>query len=475
MISPSKLTRRSFSFGLPAVALSALALSATSRPNIVFVLVDDLRFDELGCTGHPFAQTPHADRLAREGALFTNAFSVVPLCSPSRASFLTGRYPHANGITDNTDRSAQSQELTTWPRLLHDSGYETAFIGKWHMGNSDAARPGFDHWVSFPGQGECIDPVLNVNGQRARTKGYITDLLSGHAAEFLRKPRSKPFCLYLAHKAVHPNVQQRDDGSVVGGVVDSAENFIPATRHKDLYAGAKLPRRKNFGVVPIDKPALQQTIEGVAPLGPGTATEDATILNRMRMAKAIDEGLGQMMEVLEQSGQLDQTVIVFTSDHGYFYGEHCLGPERRLAYEEAIRIPLLIRYPAVFRAGSKPQGFALSVDLAPTMLDLAGVKAPPSAANALHGVSLRKPTRRDAFLIEYFSDTVFPRIRKMGYRAVRTARWKYIQYQDRSGSDELYDLSTDPFELKNRIGDTASQPIRNKLQARLAQLMVQNQ
>jgi arylsulfatase A-like enzyme len=465
MISPSQLTRRSFAAGLPA-----LALAATSRPNILFVLVDDLRFDELGCTGHPFAQTPNADRLAREGALFRNAFSVVPLCSPSRASFLTGRYPHANGIIDNTDRSAQSQKLITWPRLLHDSGYETAFIGKWHMGNSDAPRPGFDHWVSFPGQGECIDPVLNVNGRSARTKGYITDLLSGHAAEFLRQPRSKPFCLYLAHKAVHPNVQQRDDGSVVGGVIDSAENFIPATRHKDLYAGAQLPRRKNFGVVPQDKPALQQRIEGVPPLGEGTATDDATILNRMRMAKAIDESLGQMMEVLEKNGQLDKTAIVFTSDHGYFYGEHCLGPERRLAYEEAIRIPLLIRYPPVFRAGSKPQGFALSVDLAPTMLDLAGVKAPP-----LPGVSLRKPPRRDDFLIEYFSDSVFPRIRKMGYRAVRNSRWKYIQYQDLSGADELYDLSQDPFELKNRIADASLQPLVAKLQARLGQLMVQNQ
>lgn len=445
-------------------------MQGPSRPNILFILVDDLRFDELSCTGHPFAQTPNADRLSREGALFPNAFSVVPLCSPSRASFLTGRYPHASGIVDNTDRTEQSQKLITWPRLLHDSGYETAFIGKWHMGNSDAARPGFDHWVSFAGQGECVDPILNTNGRSARTKGYITDLLSEQATAFLRQSRNKPFCLYLSHKAVHPNVQQRDDGSIVGGVADSAENFIPAPRHKDLYAGAKLPRRKNFGVVPADKPALQQRLEGVPPLSSGTATEDTTILNRMRMAKAIDEGLGQLLEVLEQSGQLDSTVVVLTSDHGYFYGEHCLGPERRLAYEEAIRIPLLIRYPPVFRAGSRPQGFALSVDLAATMLGLAGVQSPST-----HGVSLARPPRRTSFLVEYFSDSVFPRIRKMGYRAIRTLRWKYIQYQDLRGADELYDLSADPFELRNRIADSASQPVVRDLQKQLAQLMVQNQ
>ncbi|MBK5292756.1 MAG: sulfatase-like hydrolase/transferase [Acidobacteriia bacterium] len=418
-----RLTRRNL-LSLP------LAAAAPSRPNIIFVLVDDLRQDELGCYGHPFASTPHADRLAREGARFLNAFAVTPLCSPSRASFLTGQYPHANGITDNTSRARQSHQLMTWPRRLHEAGYQTSFIGKWHMGNDDSPRPGFDHWVSFPGQGQCIDPPLNVNGAAVQTRGYITDLLTDHAVDFLKRKRRSPFCLYLAHKAVHPNIVQRDDGSVAGTSVDDPDSFIPAERHRNLYVGKTLPRRPNYGKPPAGKPALERSINGLKPLGPQTATPDATILNRMRMMKAVDESLGR---ILASVPNLDETMVIFTSDHGYFYGEHGLDAERRLAYEEAIRIPMLIRYPAMFRAGSRPEDFMLSIDIA--------------------NLCLRQqlPRRRDDFLIEYYSDTVFPRIRNMGYHAVRTQDWKYIQYRELKGMDELYNLRKDPYEMNNLI------------------------
>ncbi|MBM3739357.1 MAG: DUF4976 domain-containing protein [Acidobacteria bacterium] len=425
-----------------ALLSAPLAAAQARRPNIVLVLVDDLRFDELGCTGHPFAQTPNADRLAREGANFRNAFAVTPLCSPSRATFLTGQYPHRHGIIDNTDRRAASHQLITWPRLLRDSGYETAFIGKWHMGNDDSARPGFDHWVSFPGQGESTDPLINDNGKTSRVRGYITDVLTERAVDVIRRPHTKPFCVYLAHKAIHPNIQQAADGSI--NSFGTADEFITADRHKALYAGAKLPRRGNYAKVPENKPALQQKLDGVAPLGVPVGTDDATILNRMRMTKAIDEGLGAILRALEETGRLDDTMVVFTSDHGYFYGEHCLGPERRLAYEETIRIPLLIRYPARFKAGAAPKEMVASIDIAPTMLELAGVAAPP-----LPGQSLLRRVRREELLLEYFSDTVFPRIRKMGYQAVRTERWKYIHYKDLAGAGELYDLAADPFELNN--------------------------
>lgn len=451
--------------------LGAPALAAqTKRPNIVFVLVDDLRWDELKCTGHPFAETPNADRLAREGAVFTNAFATTPLCSPSRASFLTCQYAHRHGIVDNTDRSARSHQLLTWPRRLRDSGYETAFLGKWHMGNDDSPRPGFDHWISFPGQGESIDPPLNVNGKPEKARGYVTDVLTERAVEFLRRPRTQPFCLYLAHKAIHPNIQQAADGSVTGDI-NAAESFIVAERHKQLYAGARLPRRGNFGKPPTDKPALRRTPPGVPPLAAGMGTPDEAIRNRMRMTKAIDEGLGEMMAALERSGQLDDTLFVYTSDHGYFYGEHCLGPERRLAYEEAIRIPLVMRYPRLAAGGTRIDALTLSIDLGVTMLDLAGAAALPA-----HGRSLRpllegkKASWRDAVLVEYFSDTVFPRIHKMGYQAVRTDRWKYIHYTDLAGADELYDLKRDPFELENRIG--ADGP-RREMQAKLRQLLAQ--
>jgi arylsulfatase A-like enzyme len=459
-----------------------LAAAAASRPNILFVLVDDLRWDELHCTGHPFASTPGADRLAREGALFTNAFATTPLCSPSRASFLTGQYPHTHGIIDNTNRSARSHQLITWPRELHDAGYETAFFGKWHMGNDASPRPGFDQWMSFRGQGACIDPDLNLNGKPEKSHGYITDILTDHALEFLERPRQKPFCLYLSHKAIHPNIVQRDDGSVVGDIAGAA-GFIPAERHRTLYAGRTPPHRPNYGKPPLDKPALERRIGNLPPLGPATVTTDETIRNRMRMMKSVDEGLGRMLESLEKRSQLDDTLVVLTSDHGYFYGEHGLDAERRLAYEEGIRIPLLMRYPRRIRPRSRLEQMALSIDIAPTMLELGGVRsAAPIQGRSLvptlegrkaegHKTTGRKTAWRDAFLIEYYSDTVFPRIRKMGYKAVRTERWKYIHYVDLQGMDELYDLREDPYEMNNLIAKPAAQAERKALQDRLRRLL----
>ncbi len=454
------MNRRHFLLG----ASTALA-QPRARPNVVFILVDDLRFDELGCAGHPFAQTPHADRIAREGASFRNAFATTPLCSPSRAAFLTGTYSHASGVVDNVARDALSHRLTTWPRLLHDAGYHTAFLGKWHMGNDDSPRPGFDRWVSFRGQGECNDPELNIDGRTTPSRGYVTDILGGHAVDFIQRARA-PFCLYLAHKAIHPNIRQRDDGSIDLAASNAAEHFVPAERHRALYAGKVPPRRGNYLRPPRGKPALERNPAGTDALGVASATSDASILARMRMMKAVDESAGAILAALEARNALDDTLVVLTSDHGYFYGEHCLGPERRLAYEEAIRIPMLVRYPRRFRAGSRPEGLALSVDAAATALDVAGV-APPKP---FHGTPLWS-VNRDAVLIEYFSDTVFPRIRNMGYYAVRTDRWKYIHYRELEGAGELYDLRADPFELNNRIAD-ARAPLAG-LRARLDRLLAE--
>jgi N-acetylglucosamine-6-sulfatase len=431
--------------------------AAARRPNIVFVLADDVRWDDLGCMGHPFVRTPHIDRIAAEGALFRNAFITTPICSPSRASFLTGQYASAHGILDNTDRSAASHKLVTFPRLLRDTGYESAYIGKWHMGVDDSPRPGFDHWVSVRGQGEYFDPEINENGNTRRINGYVTDIFNDYAVRFLERPRQKPFVLYVAHKAVHPNITQHADGSVspIGG-----GGFTPAPRHARLYASAAIPRRKNAGRAPRGKPALERAIPGLPPLGPETATSDETIRNRLRLLAAIDEGVGRIFETLARSKQLDNTLLVFTSDNGYFYGEHGLDEERRLAYEESIRIPLLVRYPAAVKPRSVLDELTLSVDVAPTLLDFAS--APPLAS--AHGASLRplvegrRPAWRQSFLIEYFSDRVMPRIRNMGYDAVRSARWKYIRYTELTGMDELYDLERDPYELDN-LASRGGQPL----------------
>ena len=427
-------------------------------PNFVVILVDDLRWDELGCAGHPWARTPNIDRIAREGVRFRNAFCTTPLCSPVRASLLTGLYTHRHGILDNTNRSEQSHQLTTFPRVLHESaGYETAYVGKWHMGNDDTARPGFDHWVSMKGQGTSFDPELNINGKQARHKGHTTDVLNRKAVDFILKKREKPFCLYLAHKALHPELVQHDDGSISD---PKAAKFLPAERHRELYAGAPVPRRLNVTDDLGGKPALRREIDGLPSLSRETGTDDATIRDRQRMLKAVDEGVGMLFSSLEASGQLSKTFILFTSDHGYWYGEHGLSVERRLPYEESIRVPLLVRGPGV-EAGRLIDRIALSIDLAPTVLDLARVER--SEKPKMNGRSLvpllrgNSPSNwRRSFYLEYNTDTVFPRVYRMGYRAIRTERWKLIRYLDLEGMDELYDLRADPYELENRIEEPAA-------------------
>jgi arylsulfatase A-like enzyme len=442
------------------------------RPNIVMVLVDDMRWDDMRVAGHPFIDTPNMDRLAREGARFTNAFATTPLCSPSRASFLTGQYPHTNGIVDNTARP--SHDLRVFPLALQRAGYRTGFFGKWHMGNDDSPRPGFDHWVAMPGQGEAIDPSLNVDGERVHAKGYTTDVLTDYVERFIDRQSDRPFLTYLAHKAVHPNVIQRDDGSVVS-LLGQPGGFVAADRHRDRYIGWTMPRRASAFKPPLGKPALLRQIDQLPPLGPKTATSDEEIRGRLEMLLAVDDSLGRILGALERKGMLNDTVVVFTSDHGYFYGEHGLNAERRLAYEETIRIPLVIRYPRLAKAGSTPADMALSLDVAPTLLEAAGLE--PGAD--IQGRSLvpvlenDAPAWRMSFLIEYFSDTVYPRIRNMGYVAVRTSRHKYIKYRELQGMDELYDLDNDPYEETNLVDRPDAVETLQKMQAELQRLIEQ--
>jgi arylsulfatase A-like enzyme len=447
-----------------------VSASRSSAPNIVFILIDDLRWDELGCVGHPYIKSPNIDRIAKEGALFRNAFMTTPLCSPSRASFLTGKYAHTHGITDNVDRAAASHRLVTFPALLYRAGYETAFIGKWHMGNDDTPRPGFDRWVSFKGQGTYLNPEINEDGKMVRRRGYTTDILNGYAVEFIRQRHDKPFLVYLAHKAIHPEVTQNNDGSVN---LQDAERFIPAERHQNAYAGVSIPRRPSYGRPPEGKPALQRQIGNLPPLGPRTVTPDDAILGRQRTLLAIDEGVGGILKALNETGQLDNTIIVFTSDNGYFYGEHGLSVERRLAYEESIRLPLLVRYPRVVKAGTVKDEMALNIDLAPTLLSLAGVPVPDDMqGRSLVPLLKGEPVAwRKSFLIEYYSDTVFPRILQMGYKAVRTGSWKYIHYLELTGMDELYDLKEDPYEMHNLINAPSASGSLSQLKTELARVL----
>ena len=450
--------------------LASATSAAEPRPNILLVIVDDLRFDDFGAAGHPFARTPHIDRIAREGAQFKNFFAVTPLCSPSRANILTGLQTRHHGILDNTDRSPRSHELPTFARTLRASGYNTGFIGKWHMGNDPTPRPGFDYWVSMKGQGEVADPELFENGRLARAPGYVTDIFTQRALSFIQQPRTAPFLLIVSQKALHPNKVQRADGT---SVAIGEGGFIPAERHKTLYADAQPSRRGNYAVPPKDKPALERPIPGLKPLGPDTVTPDETIRDRLRMLAAVDEGLGQILAELEKQGTLNQTVVMVIGDNGYFYGEHGLSEERRLAYEESIRLPLLMRYPPRVKAGTEPTGMALTTDLAPTIVELTGAPALPNIdGHSLMPLFARTPADwRKSFLIEYTTDIVFPRTLKMGYDAVRTERYKYIRYRDLKDMNELYDLQEDPFEVSNLITAPTAAAVRKVMEVELDRIL----
>ena len=426
------------------------------RPNILFSMCDDQRHDAMGCAGHPFLQTPAMDRLAQEGVRFANAFTAVPLCAPSRATHHTGVYPHVHGVFHN--RAGLQPQRSTWPLQLQRAGYRTGFIGKIHYGDRGQPQPGFDHWVSFPGQGKYVDPVLNVNGVETPVDGYNTDLLAEHAERFVRCSDGRPWALCLWYKAPHGP-------------------FEPPARYRDAYADQPLP-------VP---PTVTASTEGKTvsllrrqPMGhePGWYPDGIFVSGKpwetfmrdyARTVRAVDDELGRVLAAIDETGAAAETVVVHTSDHGYFHGEFGLA-DKRWMYEAAIRVPLLVRYPAGGGAvGRVAPDLVCSVDVPATLMDLAGAGVP----DHYQGHTLRPLLTglghwpRQDVLIEYFEDPPFPALPTMV--CLRTADRKLIHYLRPGESDELYDLQVDPQERSNVIGQGRYAADLATLQERLAQ------
>ena len=455
------------------------------RPNFLIILIDDLRFDEFGAGGHPYMKTPHVDRIAREGAIFERAFHTTPICSPNRASVLTGQYASRHGIIDNVARDAASHRLPNYHLELKRRGYETAHIGKWHMGNSGEPRPGYDHWVSFDGHGRLNDPKLNVQGSYVQHTGYITDIMNAMAVEYVSRRHDQPWSLFFAHKAVHPDAEQAADGTF------KMDGYRPAERHKDLYRGCVFPKKPNM-LTPAEivksKPAWEEALrlrtnaQSRALLDAIHAGEQEEIRLRACMMAAVDEGVGMLFQALERTGQLDDTFILFFGDNGYFFGEHGLGPERRFAYEEGIRAPFIARFPKRIKPGTRITDLVICQDIAPTLIELAGGRPGPQ----IQGRSLlplftgRKGKSgagwRKSFLMEYWAENAYPWLVGMTYKAVRTQRHKYIRWVNRSRNgelDELYDLDRDPYEIANVIKRPAYRVVREKLRRELRRLAVE--
>lgn len=433
-----------------------------ARPTIVFILIDDLRHDVFSLTDHPFIETPHIDALARRGAVFTNAFVTTSLCSPARATFLTGQYMHRHRVIDNGTPIPDG--TVTFPQILQQAGYETAFVGKWHMGgSSDAPRPGFNHWVSFRGQGTYRPEGqhLNVDGRQVPRRKYITDELTNYALRWLDgRSADQPFMLYLSHKGVH-------------GL------YEPAPRHRDLYRDASWTPPESMADSEQNKRGKPMWVQdqrnswhGVEyPYHGGSGqTIGEMYRHYCEMILSIDESVGRVTEKLRSAGLDRDTLVVFTSDGGHLWGEHGL-IDKRCAYEPSIRIPMIATYPAVVPAGTRIDAITANIDIAPTFLELAGVEPPQSMdGRSLRGIlSGEDPPDdwREELLYEYYWEWSFPQTPTMF--ALRGPRYKLIQYHGIWDRDELYDLQRDPQETRNLIDDPEHRDRVAQMRARLHQ------
>ncbi|WP_020468805.1 sulfatase family protein [Zavarzinella formosa] len=451
------------------LAASGHAMTA-ERPNVLVILTDDMRWDAMGVVQKeqgkaalfPWFKTPNLDRLASEGTRFTNVFCTTSLCSPSRASFLSGQYAHRHKVLNNfTDFP---NDLPSYPAGLRAAGYETAYIGKWHMGeDDDRKRPGFDFWMSHKGQGNYFDTEFNVDGTRKVVKGYYTTVVTDAATDWINRKHEKPWLLVLGHKAPH------------GGPI------VPEPKYEKAFDSETITKPANAEAYTTasGKPAwLKESLPTWHGLGgPLYGQKDYNKFVRAYLGTiaSVDDSVGRLYQTLKDAGQLDNTLIVFTTDNGFAIGDHGR-VDKRTAYEESIRLPMLVRYPPLAKAGAMVNEMALSLDLAPTILDICGAKPLPNADGRSWKPLLEGKAAgwRSAFFYQYNYEAQFPYTPNV--RAVRTADWKYIHYPHGDGTPdrhttELYNLKDDPLETKNLVADPAYAAQKRELAVLLEKLM----
>jgi N-acetylglucosamine-6-sulfatase len=408
-------------------------------PNVIFILSDDHRWDAAGFEGHPFIETPALDRLAEEGVRFTRAFVTSSLCSPSRASFLTGTTPHRHGVWNNF--TPWSDDNRTFLEYLGRAGYRTAFIGKWHMPGNLPELRGVNHVVTFShveGQGTYTDCPLVVDGRSEPSRAsYLAEELTNRALAWIESNRDAPFALYLSHKNVHAP-------------------FTPDAPEAGAYA------REPVAIPAEAHPWSHMTDAQYVHLNPQPL--GASLRRYGEAVTSLDRQIGRVLDALDEWGLTRDTFVVYTSDNGYLWGEHGL-VDKRWAYEESIRIPFLVRHPG---GGHAPAAvvdrLVLNVDVAPTLLDLAGLARPDRMQGRSLLPLLRDPDGawRDAIHYSYFFEPPYPTPTQ---EAVRTDRHKLVVYQGRP--PQLFDLVRDPGERHNRIDDPALAATRRSLEERL--------
>jgi arylsulfatase A-like enzyme len=474
-----------------ALLLALAATAAAERPNILFIMTDDHAAHAMSCYGSKVNSTPQMDRLAKGGTRFTNAFVTNSICTPSRATLLTGKYSHANGtpVFNTFDGSQQ-----TVAKLLQGAGYHTGMIGKWHLGSEPT---GFDRWVILPGQGVYNDPAFLTPAGRLTIKGYATDITTDLGVEWLEtRPKDKPFLLFLHHKAPH-------------------REWTPSEKYREEFAKKTFPEPgtlfDKFDTRPAALPENQQTlardfthrdlkIEAPADLPPGPKRQqwngtrpkelevkspDGSVrkltgddLTRhiyqrymqdyLACVQSVDDGIGRVLDYLDKNGLSKNTIVIYTADNGFFLGDMGLY-DKRFMYEPSLRVPLLASGPGV-KAGAVTDSFALNVDFAPTFLDLAGEKIPADMQGRSLAPILRGETPGDwrtTMYYRYYHDPGHHNTR--AHYGVRTATHKLIYYWKKDAW-EMFDLVADPTEQRNLAGDPAHSAKLAELKAELARV-----
>ncbi len=435
-----------------------------SKPrNVVFILSDDHRYDAMSFMGHQFAETPHMDAMAQNGVHMKNAFVTTSLCSPSRASILTGLYTFRHRVIDNNRLVPEGTQF--FPQYLQKAGYKTGYIGKWHMGgHNDNARPGFDYWVSFKGQGHYLPPgpnyTINVNGERVKQDGYITTLLTKYAVDFLEQQEGseEPFFLYLSHKAVHAN-------------------FTPEEKYKQKFADKPFNRPASETELTENKLNRPRWLLDQRNSWHGVDFPYHSELNIEQYYKryceslcSVDDSVGAVMDQLKKMGIHDETLVIYMGDNGFMFGEHGL-IDKRVAYETSIRVPMLVQCPELFKGGSTVDKMVANIDIAPTVMEAMGLEKPPH----MDGDSFISLTKgedvpwREYFLYAYYWEKNFPQSPTVF--SLRSDKYKYTTYYGLWDTDEFFDIEADPMEQNNLIRSKAYQAKSKEMEAKLYSMM----
>ena len=466
--------------------------SGGKRPNILFIMTDDHAAHAMSCYGSKVNQTPNLDRLAKEGLRFTNSFCTNSICAPCRAVILTGKYSHLNGVIDNAVKFDGAQQ--TFPKLLQQAGYETALVGKWHLKTDPT---GFDYWNILPGQGAYYNPAMIEMGRQKKHAGYVTDILTEHALGWLKgRQGDKPFCLMFHHKAPH---REWEPGPKYLTLYADRDIPEPETLFDDYEGRGRAAKEQDMS---IEKTMTNRDVKLVAPrnltpeqkekwdaaYGPGNQAfaeahlqgQDLVrwkyqryIKDYLRCIAAVDESVGQVLDYLDQSGLAENTVVIYTSDQGFYLGDHGWF-DKRFMYEESLRMPLLVRYPKEIRAGSENADIVLNLDFAETFLDYAGVAAPGDMQGRSLRPLLQGRTPTDWRKSMYYHYYEYPAVHSVKrHYGVRTQRYKLIHFYHDIDEWELYDLKSDPDERRNVYGDPQYADVVKELKAELSRLRTQ--